>query len=457
MPQKTTNFVGSKLSELDTSMKLKYIDISNVLCYKQFHVDLVNGTNVFIGRNGSGKTSLIKSIVYALNFIMSNDKSLGGDFVTSGNPDLRLRSVGIDEFYRPNGSEVSPDCCIAGCIDVDGEDVKWEMYKRATAKSEPYPTKYRDAYNAFIANYKTTGKLPLLAYYSDSYPHVAATYSQFASNEIGRSGNILRNMGYYKWSDETACLDLWRNRYVNSVIRSLSDNVISPEINFVETCIKTFTSSNDNDTIFDAYTVKDLEVYYPVNGKLPMLRLVMSNGRRSAFEELPSGYRRLYSIVFDIAYRIWILNPQKPAETSGVVIIDEVDLHLHPALSTIVMEQYHKTFPNVQFIVSTHSPMIVSSLNTSNGENQIIDLSRHSQQAQVIPDTYGLSYDVVVEDFMGVKSSSEEQIEFLKNVIRRANRRGRRNIAEPKKRELRSIVSEERYNQIMQELALESE
>lgn len=435
-------------------MKLKYIDINNVLCYKQFHVDFAQGINVFIGRNGSGKTSLIKSIVYALNFIMSNDKSMGGDFVTSGNPDLRLRSVDISEFYRPNGSEVVADCSIAGCADVDGEDVKWEMYKRSTAKSEPYPTKYRDAYKVFIDNYKATDKLPLLAYYSDSYPHVAATYSQFASNEIGRSGNVLRNMGYYKWSDETACLDMWKNRFVNSAIRSLSDDAISPEIDFVETCIKTFSSYGENDAVSAAYTVKDLEIYYPMNGKLPVLRLVMNDGRRCAFEELPSGYRRLYSIVFDIAYRIWLLNPQQPSETSGVVIIDEVDLHLHPALSTIVMEQFRKTFPIVQFIVSTHSPMIVSNLKTSNGENQIIDLSRHSQQAQAIPDSFGLSYDVVVEDFMGVRSSSEEQIEFLKNVIRRANRRGKRNLAEPKEKELRSMVSEKRFQQIMQELSV---
>lgn len=438
-------------------MRLKSIDINNVLCYKQFHVDFAKGVNVFIGRNGSGKTSLIKSIVYALNFIMSNDRSLGGDFITSGNPDLRLRSVGIDEFYRFRGREAAAECSITGRMELDGENVEWEMYKRSTAKSEPYPTKYRDAYKTLIENYKLTGRLPLLAYYSDSCPHVSARYSQFARNEIGRSGNVLRNMGYYKWSDEMACLDLWENRYVNSAIRSLSDNGNSQETDFVETCIKTFSASGENGAITAAYTVKDLEIFYPMDGKSPVLRLVMNDGHRCTFEELPSGYRRLYSIVFDTAYRIWLLNPQMPTATSGVVIIDEVDLHLHPALSAIVMEQFRKTFPNLQFIVSTHSPMIVSNLNTNNGENQIIDLSRHSQQAQVIPDSFGLSYDVVVEDFMGVKSSSEEQIEFLKSVIRRANRRGRRNLAEPKERELRSMVSEERYKQIMHEIAVESE
>lgn len=437
-------------------MRLKNIDIKNVLCYKHFHTDFADGINVFIGRNGSGKTSLIKSVVYGLNFIMSNDKSLECDFVTSGNPDLGMRSVEINEFYRINGNEVAPDCSIVGTMEIGEHNLEWEMYKRSTAKAVPYPTKYRDAYRAFMEHSKATGRLPLLAYYSDSFPHMSAGNSQFANKEMSRGDNVLRNMGYYRWSDDADCLDLWMNRFINTALRSYKEEKTFVETDFVEQCLKSFSAPNgDEDN--DDYAIKDVEVYFPGNKMMPIFKLALGNKLRLTLEELPSGYRRLYSIVFDMAYRAWMLNPQSPEETSGIVIIDEVDSHLHPALSANVMERFHKVFPHIQFIVSTHSPMIVSSLNTKNGENQIIDLSQHSERAQRVPDSYGLSYDIVVEDRMGVKSNSEEQIEFLKSVIRRANSRGKRNLAEPKEQELRSLVSEERYDQIMREIAVESE
>ena len=80
------------------------------------------------------------------------------------------------------------------------------------------------------------------------------------------------------------------------------------------------------------------------------------------FEQLPAGYKRLYYIVFDIAYRSYLLNGH--TDSSGIVLIDELDLHLHPSLEQEVLQRFRNTFPHIQFIVSTHSPLVISNLNT---------------------------------------------------------------------------------------------
>lgn len=81
-------------------------------------------------------------------------------------------------------------------------------------------------------------------------------------------------------------------------------------------------------------------------------------------EHLSAGYQSLIWTVFDIAYRMAVLNPSKLdkiAETAGVVLIDEIDMHLHPRWQWNVVGALISTFPNVQFIAATHAPILFAS------------------------------------------------------------------------------------------------
>ena len=92
------------------------------------------------------------------------------------------------------------------------------------------------------------------------------------------------------------------------------------------------------------------------------------------FEELSDGYKMVLTMVFDIARQMVILNPHLGDEilekTDGIILIDELDLSLHPHWQRIVVDSLKKTFPLVQFIVTTHSPFIIQSLNSG----EVIDL-----------------------------------------------------------------------------------
>ena len=79
--------------------------------------------------------------------------------------------------------------------------------------------------------------------------------------------------------------------------------------------------------------------------------------------EMSDGYRSVLSMAADIAHRMAVLNPQLGdaiLETPGVIIIDEVELHLHPGWQKRILKDLTSVFPNIQFIVSTHSPEVIT-------------------------------------------------------------------------------------------------
>lgn len=83
--------------------------------------------------------------------------------------------------------------------------------------------------------------------------------------------------------------------------------------------------------------------------------------RELRIEQLSDGFKIVTAMVADIASRMAEANPEKenPLLTSGIVLIDEIDLHLHPRWQRMILQQLNKTFPNIQFIVTTHSPVVL--------------------------------------------------------------------------------------------------
>ncbi|WP_421424078.1 AAA family ATPase [Agrobacterium rosae] len=138
-----------------------------------------------------------------------------------------------------------------------------------------------------------------------------------------------------------------------------------------------------------------------VNLSLKDLVLQYWDGRSVAFSSLSDGYRNIVAMVADLAIRIVMLNPhlgeEALAKTDGVVLIDELDLHLHPKWQRRVVDDIRRAFPKVQFICTTHSPFIVQSLRS--GEELIV------LDGQAIPDVANLSIQEVAEGLMGVDES----------------------------------------------------
>lgn len=156
-------------------------------------------------------------------------------------------------------------------------------------------------------------------------------------------------------------------------------------------------------------------------------------------------------MVLDLAYRSYLLNRNNPKEAIGIVLVDEIDLHLHPSLSLEVVERLTQIFPHLQFIITTHSPLVVTSLKVEGNRNQVLRLVYGEEKPHVLPDLYGIDYNAGLSDALGVNPTNED-IEFLRNSLRRALRRNDEKIVNAKKEELKKLLSEERFNAIWAEI-----
>jgi predicted ATP-binding protein involved in virulence len=118
------------------------------------------------------------------------------------------------------------------------------------------------------------------------------------------------------------------------------------------------------------------------------------------FNTLSDGTRNFFAIISDVAYKCVILNPHLKQDalstTNGVVLIDELDLHLHPEWQRIIINILRDTFPNIQFITTTHSPFLIQ----ETGKEQLIILKDNN--IDKITSGNNLSIEDIAEEFQYV-------------------------------------------------------
>ena len=140
----------------------------------------------------------------------------------------------------------------------------------------------------------------------------------------------------------------------------------------------------------------------------PLRMVVEKNGEELIVNQLSDGEKCTLAMVGDLARRMAVANPcmEDPLHAEAVVLIDEIDLHLHPAWQRTLASTLETTFPNCQFLLSTHSPAILSHLDP----NSIWMLERTSCgiEAKRPSQAYGQTVDRVLEDIMNVPARPVE-------------------------------------------------
>lgn len=152
------------------------------------------------------------------------------------------------------------------------------------------------------------------------------------------------------------------------------------------------------------------------------------DGSITPFEHLSDGQRTMLGLFCDLARRCAILNPhlaeKASSETEGIVLIDELDLHLHPKWQRRIIEDLRKTFPKIQFICTTHSPFLIQSLRS--GDELIIlegndeatgetETSKYTESSSKMsfPEVGNLGIEQIVSGIMGV-DDPEVSTEYMR-------------------------------------------
>ena len=428
-------------------MYLKKLHISNFRCFRDYTIEFAPGVTVLFGKNGSGKSTLIHAIHKALSFAFKNDKVEEDELtLSSGFSSLRPNQYRKKEdIVRDEKSGFPlPDICIHAEADFLETTLDWDMYA-LTSTFALQPSKYKTAYKLLMSRIKETGTFPVFAYFSDSFPHISTKASTLTKTQLS-----LRNLGYLGWDDETAYSDLWITRLTKiwtmwdrakmnvrheeaalancdnfkasgiinekeycedvDLHRTRLENAqkdfnkYNPEISSIRECLVNFSKKLPGIDVLDFFVS-----VYEEDG----LCLETKDGQNPTFEKLPAGYKRIFYMALDIAYRSYILNGTTDSE--GIVVIDEIDLHLHPALEQVILQCFQETFPNIQFVVSTHSPLVLTGVETEGKPNVILHMASGDTKPEVTHDIYGIDYNTGIEDVMGVESKNVE-LDYMVNL-----------------------------------------
>ncbi|MEZ7746245.1 AAA family ATPase [Prevotella jejuni] len=427
-------------------MYLKKLHISNFRCFRDYTIEFAPGVTVLFGKNGSGKTTLIHAIHKALSMLMytkniyesvlvkGEKKKTIKDYksITNNNKYLHPKGFASDDFNNLEDAFIEVEA--TADFDQTLSDVNWKMSVKANS-NKLRPTEFEEAFLSFYSWYENGGQLPLLTYISDCFPHK----QDYKKSKVKAKIRELRNFAYFNWDEEEGCTNEWIKRLENNLKQQISlvskgkvtqktDGKFTYEIKeddkpryeslrseetAIGKCFKDFSM----DVVFtspEAIKFKEFSLGKTMQNE-GKLCIQTESGDEYAFRKLPAGYKRLFYIVLDLAYRSFILSKEGRTDIPGIVIIDEIDLHLHPQLEKVALNCLTKAFPKVQFIVSTHSPLVLTRIETEGKPNVILHMTPGTAQPEVTHDIYGIDYNSGIEDIMGVESKNVE-LDYLVNL-----------------------------------------
>ena len=388
---------------------IKSVHLTNFRNYKNISLDLGRMTTIIIGRNGSGKTNMITAIKQSLSFIFSKKKDAPQfDFVASS--DQKVKSF-ISTDPRYDDGDYKYPVAIGADVQLydDEKTLSWEL-RKISADRGIYES-YVAACVRFWDKVLDTNKIPVFSFFSDSYPHIQSTVGKNMQNKLNSGNPLPRNTAYYKWDDERNCTELWKQYYVMNWknARFANDKAQVEYCSAIEQAMVTFSEPIGCNQDNLEFALEGLAV--EARGKEDTLVVKFRDGRRIPFDMLPQGYKRILSIVFDIAHRGYLL--QKNCNPYAVVFIDEVELHLHPSLAQEVVQRFRRSFSNAQFVISTHSPLVIADYKQDE-DNLLysIAVSEDGPKYHNVKNMYGMDYITVLQSVM----DTPERNSYLQNL-----------------------------------------
>lgn len=401
------------------------LKIKNVRCYDNKEISFRRGMNVLIGDNSVGKTSLLRACTLAMNAYFAGYSEKYTRWESANNKDFRF-------WYNQDGlKQISSNMEIEfDLLDSDLHPIKFSHSQSVfpISLNTSFKIEKKSKKNA---NPLKTGIKSLISYCKSlkENSHVNTesglvqmnalpVYAVFSTDDIhsqtrkfdktGFKEELqIPSFGYFKCNDTRSLFGLWIKR----MLVLAETNTYTEIVNVESALLSAFGENGCN-------ILKEIKIF--INKKV--VAFVQSDGKVVDFDYLSDGYCRLFNIVIDIAFRCALLNKgiygnEAYKKTHGTVIIDEIDEHLHPELQVRILKALHDTFPKIQFIVSTHAPLVMSSVE-NNDDNVVYRLEyKDGEYTHTELNTYGLDASTIMEVYM-CQSARDVEINDKINEIR---------------------------------------
>ncbi|MDR3090162.1 MAG: AAA family ATPase [Desulfobulbaceae bacterium] len=402
-------------------MKIKSMHLENYRCFENFDIDFDDQLTVLVGVNGSGKTAVLDALAVFLQIAI--ERSAKAPIPTLMASDARIDSdkiivLCLEIFFGQNPQEsqrvfvnLNTGLLLEGkyldCTQKMPENRRCRLKEKGGCpgqkqiKFDKFPQKFSNRSKEGIEILNPSTPLFLSAYYgagrclptSQASAEQALTGRESAFKKAFDSKiNFNTTLNWFDAKDAEEARARSNNPdkkdYRNPVLQAVRDAV--------------------------ALALGDGDVYeFPHMDGVPPRLFVNHKTTGIAYEvnQLSDGYRTMLALVMDLARRMAVANEhvkwpegQSALHSPAIVLIDEVELHLHPSWQQTVLPSLMKIFPQTQFIVTTHSPQV---LTTARKEHIRILADNHRDA--IIPEdgTYGAESSRVLAEVFSVSPRPE--------------------------------------------------
>lgn len=361
-------------------MYLKQLSLGNYRCFESLQIDFHPELTVLIAPNGSGKTTVLDAARVALwpyvkGFDLGSQTGKGATIQIS---DVRLAPQADGNMEPQLPSRIAA----SGTWEAGSVERTWaqtrERMKPGTNTLGDAETKrvtaFANVLEKQVRSASSPVTLPLVSYLGTSRLWFEGRFTSIAEDVALNTSDYSRTSGYLNclsYSSSFKAFTAWYGwifrSYREEQIRALEQKrPLDDSGQRFATVIEVITRAVDT-------LVTEATGWHGLEYKASQhQQLVMHHERFGSMpvDMLSDGLRNAIAMVADLAFRAYKLNPHLGADaarqTPGIALIDEVDMFLHPSWQQTIAGALRKAFPRLQFIVTTHSPQVLSTVRREN-------------------------------------------------------------------------------------------
>lgn len=392
-------------------MKIRNITIENFKAIERLDFDCSGSCNAFIGDNGAGKSTVLEAIALLYSWLNAKLSS----------PKGRGRQIRKDDIRT--GSEY---CFLSIEVEHKGMIAKWSLFRGYALRGfreKKNDLKQLEFFVNHIRDFNEDERYMFTLYSVNrnisSVTVKKTVYGKKKENQSFASLSFTNTSWkpFFNWYFE-------RENEENRMKARFNMQYHDESLDFIRECLK---------EVFPGYTNLRIE-------DRPTRFVIEKGGVDINFENLSDGEKCYITLVLDIARRLSLYNDGMTSILDGeqVVLIDEVDLHLHPVWQLKVISNLEQKFPHCQFFVTSHSSLVLSSL----CEQDKLVVLRDGVKLELSDIPYGDNGDYILKRFFGlsavrnpevqlkIDTASEElakahpNLEFVEQILRELSTKG---------------------------------
>ncbi len=391
-------------------MRVDRLKLKNFRCYSELNIDFDSKLTVIVGENGRGKTAIFDALSIALEPYLHTFHVQGRNIVQK---DVRRVPV-----YAEDGIHIARmENKYPVAIQLEGCALNKKM--SCTRILQQDGTRIDEAEDLLSNGERLCAEmkqhhatlLPAFAYYGTSRIWVDSNLMNTYDNSLDD-----RNTGYEECLEPSSSYNTF-GKWYRSVMQSLENDKL-PDNDNKQTCLLVRDAVQQAiDACLASTGLHDL--YY--NFKLDAFVVSHPDTGEMIVDDLSDGFRSILSMVADLAYRMVRLNPflgrRAILDTPGIVLIDEIDMHLHPSWQQTVLLDLQKAFPKVQFIVTTHSPQVLGSVPPDS--IRVLEWEKEFVGVRRVNFSLGATSYQILQDIQNVQPRSEKLpiVQHLKRYL----------------------------------------